>query len=66
MFRSCAGSWPPRLAAAARRRSGRAVKRPRFHDDDAMPGVDAVDAWMDEPDAPIGGPRTSVVCLITI
>ena len=29
----------------SRRRSGRAVKRPRFHDDDAMPGVDAVDAW---------------------
>ena len=64
MFRSCAGSWPPRLAAAAmsRRRSGRAVKRPRFHDDDALPDVDVVDAWMDEPDAPIGGLRTSVVC----
>ena len=50
----------------SRRRSGRAIRRPRSHDDDAMPGVDAVDAWMDEPDAPIGGPRTSVVCLITI
>ena len=54
------------LPRMCRRRSGRAVRRPRSHDDDAMPGVDAVDAWMDEPDAPIGGPRTSVVCLITI
>ena len=54
------------LPRMSRRRSGRAVRRPRSHDDDAMPGVDAVDAWMDEPDAPIGGPRTSVVCLITI
>jgi hypothetical protein len=50
------------LAAAGWRRPGRAVRRPRFHDDDALPDVDVVDAWMEEPYAPIGGPRTSVVC----
>ncbi len=52
----------PRLAAAGWRRPGRAVRRPRFHDDDAMPDVDTVGAWLEEPDAPIGGPRTSVAC----
>ena len=64
----------PRLAAAGWRRPGRAVRKPRFHDDDAMPDVDVVDAWMMHQ-----GPRRHtrscvihnnfalfVVCLLTI
>ena len=60
----------------SRRRSGRATRRPRFHDDDALPDVDVVDAWMMHQSE---GPRRHtmscvirnnfalfVVCLLTI